>query len=96
MTEVKYSGTENDEGRAEGEFQPSPPGILLSLEQLAILDALEGNGYLIGRAAKELGVTRQTIYNHLRRWGMEKREPEVRKICDKVRRELAGQAKRRV
>lgn len=103
ITELRHiSGPINDsepfwECRGCNEVTPAKPSSALAdLESLAILDSLEGNNYSISISAKELGITRQTLYNRLREWGMETREGFIQRVVERRRREIAEQRIQRI
>lgn len=48
------------------------PRTLKEIEEQAISEALENNNGSVSKAAKELGLTRQTVYNKLLKFGLEK------------------------
>lgn len=59
-------------------------GVIREAEAKSLCMLMEAHGWNLSRVARELGVTRMTIYNRLRRWGL------TRKRVSKARGPRAG------
>ncbi len=65
---------ESDRSFTRDPGQPFPPASLNALNQQALLSVLEKHRWDTGKAAKELGVSRGTVYYKIKKYGLENRE----------------------
>jgi DNA-binding NtrC family response regulator len=65
---------ESDEAMLDNDWlyiQDRPAKTMAQIRAAAIADAIEGNGYNVTKAMRELNISRATMYRQIRRYGIQ-------------------------
>lgn len=70
MTLTEAAASASDDGKSPDETKPPVMTTLDEMERVMVERALADNGGILAAAAKQLGITRPTLYNKMKRYGL--------------------------